>query len=276
MGQPTRLIIETTTHCNSKCTMCPMGKIDRPSIMPMNDYCELIEGCQDFGIEEVSLTGYGEPLCDTYLEERVAYASVKLPKAKITVFTNGSLMNERRTIGFLNAGLTQVVFSVDGATKETYEKIRVGLNYETVVENICRFVKWNNDLENPCNVRVHMTLQPENAPEMGRFKNLWSSVVDEVTFNACDGRGGEGRSPFYDDYSMKPGCPIVETTLNVMADMRVVMCCQDWNVSYPLGNIAKDGILGAWNSAKFQALRQAHRAGRKREHPLCGKCHTRY
>ena len=44
----------------------------------------------------------------------------------------------------LEAGLTRLRFSLDAATKETFEKIRIGADYESVMKNIERFVELRN------------------------------------------------------------------------------------------------------------------------------------
>lgn len=273
---PNRLIIETTTKCNARCVMCPMGKMKRPKFMGDSEFCTLIDECVGHKIDEISLTGYGDPLCDTYLAERIAYISAKLPDTTVTVFTNGSLMTPDMSKRLLNAGLTSVTFSVDGVDVETYEQIRRGLKYREVESNIHRFVDINEGMGHPCHVRVHMTLMPLNFSQMGRFMAKWRNVVDEVTFAPCDGRGKEDREPMYQSLAQLGPCPVLFSTLNVMSDGDVVMCCQDFNVSVPMGNVFMDGIEKIWNSERFNRVRLLHHTGNKKLIPLCKDCETRY
>lgn len=273
---PKKIIIETTTKCNARCIKCPMGKIKRPKIMADSEFCGLIDECVGRKIDEISLTGYGEPLCDTHLLERIAYISAKLPDTKITMFTNGYEMAADKARRLLNAGLNSVAFSVDGVEPETHGQLQRGLSLQAVEKNIRCFVSINEGMGHPCHVRMHMTLVPSNMAQVGRFMARWRNVVDEVTFAPCDGRGKEDREPMYESLASPRGCSVVDTTLNVLSDGEVVMCCQDFDCSFPIGNAFRVGIGGVWNSERFERIRALHHRGNKRLIPLCKECNTRY
>ena len=53
--------------------------------------------------------------------------------------TNGTMLSEELARKFLKSGATRLRFSLDAATKETYEKVRLGAKYETTMKNIERF-----------------------------------------------------------------------------------------------------------------------------------------
>ena len=54
----------------------------------------------------------------------------------MTFTTNATLLNDTISKKIIDSGVDVVFFSVDGASKETFEKIRVGANFERVKENI--------------------------------------------------------------------------------------------------------------------------------------------
>lgn len=272
---PNGLFIETTTRCNARCVMCPIGKFKRPKFIDYDSFCNLIDECEGYEITEISLTGYGEPLCDTYLEERIAYIRSKLPDTTITIFTNGYWMTPDRAKSVLQAGLTNCTFSFDSVNEETYETIRKGLKFKTVVANMRSFMQINEEMGKPCRVRVHAVIQESNKTEMGRIRSMWRSA-DEITFNVCDGRGKEDRTPAFASLATPGACPILDTTLNVMTDGTVVPCCQDYSGVLPLGNVFNDGIDAVWNGERFWEMRALHKTGQKRQIPLCAECKTTY
>lgn len=63
--------------------------------------------------------------------------------------------------------------SIDAATKETHEKLRVGSNWEKLIDNI----KWLVDLPNRPKVEANFTIQNENFREIKKFKEL---MIDEI------------------------------------------------------------------------------------------------
>ena len=49
--------------------------------------------------------------------------------------TNATLLDDRRADLLLDSGLDYVILAFDGATKETYEKYRLGATFEKTREN---------------------------------------------------------------------------------------------------------------------------------------------
>ena len=52
------------------------------------------------------------------------------------LFSNGSVVDKEKADKTLESGLDEINFSLDSCDKETYESIRKGLNFETVVKNV--------------------------------------------------------------------------------------------------------------------------------------------
>ena len=53
----------------------------------------------------------------------------------IMINSNATLLSEERSRKMLGTGLTRLRFSLDAATKETFEKIRIGAKYDSVMKN---------------------------------------------------------------------------------------------------------------------------------------------
>ena len=71
--------------------------------------------------------------------------------------TNAMLLTEKISERLIEAGLDRIIFSLDGMTKETFENIRGGANFEKVVNNIKSFINIRNEMggKKPC-VRIQM------------------------------------------------------------------------------------------------------------------------
>ena len=107
--------------------------------------------------------------------------------------TNAALLTQEKTEALLAMSkFTAIVFSIDGATKETFEKIRLRGNYDQVMENVQRFL----ELARPriqagsLMASVNFTLQPDNAHEKEQMIEQWADRSFQVTFSnlAVNGR----------------------------------------------------------------------------------------
>jgi radical SAM protein with 4Fe4S-binding SPASM domain len=83
----------------------------------------------------VSLSISTEPTLHRRLGELLRITkSYKVPF--VYMHTNGTLLSERLIEQIVRSGMDQVSISIDGATKETYERIRVGARFERLIENM--------------------------------------------------------------------------------------------------------------------------------------------
>jgi MoaA/NifB/PqqE/SkfB family radical SAM enzyme len=134
--------IEPVGQCNLRCRMCPIqfrpdGAPGRPpAFMPYEAFCGLID--QFSGMTELQLQGMGEPMLHPRFFDMVAYAAAR----GITVSTNTNLtvLSERRAEECVRSGLTRIHVSLDAATAESYEYIRVRARFARVLRNLRRLI----------------------------------------------------------------------------------------------------------------------------------------
>src|SRR5208283_3330692 len=95
----------------------------------------------------------------------------------VVISTNASILDKKRSLSLLDSGLDEIMFSVDGYTKETFEAIRTGLHYETVLRNILGFLEERALRGSRLKVRVRMILQSSNISEFGIWYRFWKNKV---------------------------------------------------------------------------------------------------
>jgi MoaA/NifB/PqqE/SkfB family radical SAM enzyme len=78
--------------------------------------------------------GYGEPLIHHKLIEWVK--RLKALGARVELITNGLLLTEERSLQLIRAGLDMLWVSLDGASPESYEDVRIGSSLSKVIENL--------------------------------------------------------------------------------------------------------------------------------------------
>jgi MoaA/NifB/PqqE/SkfB family radical SAM enzyme len=91
----------------------------------------------------------------------------------ISFCTNGTLLNEEKIRDIVDLGVNEVIISLDGATANTYEKIRRGAQFDKVIENIDLFrkIKQEKNRAYP-NIRLNYLLMRSTIDEIEPFFDL--------------------------------------------------------------------------------------------------------
>ena len=185
--------------------------------------------------------------------------------------TNGMLLTGETAEALIKSGLDRLIVSLDGTTKETFEAIRGGAVFETVVNNLLNFVKIRNriGLRKPF-VRVQMTKSEQNEGEVDDYIAMWRDVVNKISFNV---RRDPILTDGYNHGAVKHfPCNQIWQRMVVLWDGDVIMCCGDWHKEYVLGNAYKDNLYDLWHGKKYNYIREMHKHKRFDDVPLCKKC----
>jgi MoaA/NifB/PqqE/SkfB family radical SAM enzyme len=180
MELPSFVQIEPVGQCNLRCQMCPIQfRQDGPPFGPLAfmDFDVFTRILDQYGnISELHLQGLGEPMMHPRFFDMVAYASSR----GISVSTNSNLtlLSTRRAERCVTSGLDLLHVSIDGATAETYERIRVRSDYDRVLRNLQLLVETRQRLgsDHP-RLRLVMVLMRQNLhelPDLVRQAHSWS------------------------------------------------------------------------------------------------------
>jgi MoaA/NifB/PqqE/SkfB family radical SAM enzyme len=267
---------ETTDHCNAECIMCPrdVHKFGRPhGIMNLEKYKRSIDEVVELGCKQVVLTGFGEPLIDKRLEQKVAYARDK--GLRTYIISNASLLTRKRAEGLIQAGLDELRLSYYGMRKESYEAVMVGLNFKVTMSNLLGFLELRDELgSKKPRLEINWLVLPENEEDTDHFWEFWEPRADAIEIwkphNFGDGRDYRQR---YEEVAMKTTCGRPENgPLQIQWDGEVIPCCYDYNNQIVLGNAFEQPVLEVLNGEKYRLLRFAHREKKFNLFPYCDQC----
>ena len=172
--------IETTNACNATCLMCPREKMDRlEGVMDMKLFKKIVKQGKAFGAKRVFLGGFGEPLLDPLLIERIRF--IKSQELFCNFISNGSLWNSEFSDTIIRAGLDEVRFSFYGQNQTVYEKIHRGLSYETTRMGINSLLDARKILkqDNPT-VLIYFLVLDENKDMVRAFRKEWEPITDFI------------------------------------------------------------------------------------------------
>ena len=99
--------------------------------------------------------------------------------------TNATNLNSKTAKSLINSGLDFMIYSFDGGTKQTYEKMRPGRfkknSFETVYNNIKNFYGVRKEMKAKFPVtKIQMVLTAETRNELKNFYDLFNNYVDDV------------------------------------------------------------------------------------------------
>lgn len=135
---PTFLQIEPVGQCNLRCQMCPISfrrdgpPYGPPAFMQWETFTRLLD--QFPGLQELQLQGLGEPMMHPRFFDMVAFATAR--GIRVGTNSNLTLLNPQRTERCVSSGLLDLHVSIDGATAEIYETIRVRARLDRVLRNL--------------------------------------------------------------------------------------------------------------------------------------------
>jgi len=122
---PKVVFIEVTNRCNLLCETCPHTFFQREPLKSLS-LQEFISIAEQFPqMQRALLHGIGEPLLNRELKEIIQY--LKGREVEVIINSNGTLLTPEWQQQLVDSGLDQYRCSIDGATDETYARIR-GVN----------------------------------------------------------------------------------------------------------------------------------------------------
>ena len=159
--------VETVSACDLDCLFCPRVKhksLRGSRLMDDAILDRLVATLID--VRSVSLNGLGEPLLDRRLPDVVRRLGHNGVETKLT--TNGTLLASAG-IELMEAGISLIALSLDGATNTTQAALRDGTSLERLLELFTGFAERRNQMNAPTRLAITTVLSRENIAELCRL-----------------------------------------------------------------------------------------------------------
>lgn len=234
----------------------------------------------------LDLFNWGEPFINNDLMPIIEYTR------PFKIFSNVSThfdikMTDALAERIVSSGLSRLIISADGASQESYEKYRVGGNFENVLHNL-KTVSAAKQRASSVTLQIiwRFLVFRHNEHEIDRAKHLAEEMG--VTFNLASPyipvadqqyRDWVPTAPKFNKYGftaaasdpvepLQPGhatkgeaCdwPWISAAIN--ANGSVSPCCGIWEERYDFGTLGERGFAQVWNNQTFQAARTFMKTG---------------
>ena len=230
------ILIETHNRCNRTCWFCKFGQERQDpecTRMPMSTVERIIANLKDLDYRgRVSWFWINEPLMDKRIYDVLRLTREGLPKAFLSLVTNGDILTEDIYRKLRDSGLDALGVSIyDDVVFEKISKMRTGPRLVAIDQREVSFEnRGGNVKRNPAD-----------------FQEARIRVVGE----SC-------ARPF--------------EMMVVNAKGKVALCCADLYTDVEMGDVKEHRLEAIWQNARFRRYRAAlHKAGRKGL-ALCDDC----
>lgn len=279
---PIRLWIEPTNICNLDCVMCLNKSIPKKErgFMDFDLFRKIIDEAANF-VYDVYLHHRGESLLHPDIFEMIKYAKER--KISTRLHTNATLLTKEKSYLLLNSGLDFLSFSFDGYEKETYEKIRIGANFERTLSNINNFLRIKKELKKKTPYTVFTVIEftesskPQNDAKRKQFINQFNSLpLDNFISRKPHNWGGdynieEEKANFSKENNYLP-CTFPWYSLTIFYDGEVFPCPQDFFGKNQLGKMKHTSLSEIWNSSTLVSLRKKMVMKQYQDMESCNRC----
>ncbi len=287
---PHKIDIEPIDMCNFTCDHCQVTHWNRLTTRLTPERFKTIL-TQLPGLLSIKLQGMGEPLLNKLLIDMLEECERRGIDMEVT--SNGSVYTENIASRLSSLRRALIVFSIDGATAETFEAIRVKGNFKAVTSHVADFTRRRGKKPWPrIEIRTVATLR--NIHELPDIVRLAKRLgVDSLTITTLLTDWGKAemqdslapinvsRENSHTDQFIEEAEKVADTinmpiiiehgqrysTLNrciwpwyssyIAANGDVVPCCiiADSTVA-KMGNLFEEPFSRIWNNEKYQDLRR--------------------
>jgi sulfatase maturation enzyme AslB (radical SAM superfamily) len=250
------LRLESTNHCNFACSFCPHPTMVREKgFMSEATIKKLLDEAANLGFRMLDLRNFGEPIMDKRLASFAEYARDR-GFSKIYIHTNGHLLNAKRLDEWGGAGITEVNLSL--SPRREFAETRPGIPVEKYFKNIEDLVKSEPKYISILNVdyiRTGMSTPQEENEFEGWLRDI--GIEKRVDIELHNWAVGDDKSHFL--------CHRIWSSITVLWNGDVSLCCLDYEGDYKLGNLGDNSsrsLLEVINSELYIEIRRNHLEGK--------------
>ncbi|MCI9421472.1 MAG: radical SAM protein [Dorea sp.] len=269
---PILVDIELSSLCNLKCPMCytiteEFKKKVCTQLMDTKLFQKLADEMAG-KVSAVRLSLRGEATLHPDFISCIRYCKDKGIR-EVSFLTNSAKLNREYFIQAAEAGADWITISIDGVGKQ-YEDIRKPLKFEDTLKKIKDIysIKKKNKWNKPV-IKVQ-GIWPAIRDNPSEYYNTFAPYVDLVAFNPLIDYLDKDEDIVYDEDFI---CPQLYQRLVIGSDGKALLCSNDEEGNYILGDANNESIYDIWHGERMNRARKLHAMGSFKEMEVCRKCY---
>jgi MoaA/NifB/PqqE/SkfB family radical SAM enzyme len=282
---PSQVMLDITEVCNLACIHCthPLFKksdVYSKAMLSPELNKKMVDEVNEYGkgiTKYIRYTSNGEPLVHPKSYEMLTYA-VQNSGTKVTLTTNGTLLNEKKMLKLLESGLHMIDVSIDASKNDTYKTVRVNGNLDITKKNVLRLIDLAKKAKNKTKILVSFVEQEQNKSEVEDFRKFWNNAgASEVLIRSLHTNSGSNENNHLQNVKNTNGekrfpCLYPWERIVLTAKGMLSYCPTDWFGKTLLEDFRKKTIREVWTGSFYKNLRDEHLTNTFKDNKFCEKC----
>jgi MoaA/NifB/PqqE/SkfB family radical SAM enzyme len=166
LQRPYKIEIEHTTVCNKKCRFCSHSHWEeKQEQMSFDTFQRIVD---DIGsLKWINMAGIGSNFLNRDFIKMIEYASAR--HINVNFVDEFDFFDEEKARKVIELGVNSIYVSFDAATKETYEMMKKGCNFDRSLANIKALLRLKQEMGSPFPILhfryIVTTLNYQEMPE---------------------------------------------------------------------------------------------------------------
>ncbi|HLN21321.1 MAG TPA: radical SAM/SPASM domain-containing protein [Bacteroidales bacterium] len=285
-GMPPAINFELTNLCNLRCPECPTGSGSMKRLrgfMDPDKFSLMIRELKP-NLLNANLYFQGEPMLHphffSFLEE--------VKGINTTISTNGHYINKGNAGMIAGSDLKKIIISLDGISKNTYQRYRVNGDLNTVLDGI--FILSEAIIKSGSGLKIEIQVlknkfNEHEIPELlkvAKRAGATLKIKSMQVYNICKADDWMPEDPDYSRYTRDGNTFRIKSSLPrrcarlwynpvITWDLKVLPCCFDKDAEYVMGDLNNESFREIWHGRKLAEFRRMVLNGRENI-PVCRNC----
>ena len=283
---PLSIQITPSSKCNFKCNYCihSSGTMINKQLMEWDTFTRLCKQIKNFDepLKQVTIAGWGEPLTNKKLPFMISYMKNMNITNKVSLVTNGSLLNRETSDALIQSGIDFIKISLQGMSAVKYKEIcGVQIDFNSFVKNIQYLYENKKDCQVFIKIADISISEGEDSKFFSTFQNITDRMYIEtirpifnVEYESIGVNIDKVISKYGEIHSPLNVCPQPFYMMNITPSGDVLPCCSYYDPS-ELGNIWSITLREIWEGEKmrdFWMMMLSKNRDQQNIYPVCNGC----
>lgn len=273
-----RVMIETSSICNAKCSFCPNVTLKRKHMVMPDDIFSCILSrieTEKIPVERFILHLNGEPFTDRKLCLRVKEIKKRFQDIPVWFTTNFALPDHQMIDDLIASGANQITISLNTVDKDEYHDITGGLDFDRTISNLDYLLsRLHENMGSVLKVRLSI-VDTGNPDKVEAFKKRFADLAEIRVMHLGQWMGSVPSEQMKkNSRNCQVLCEDLRSQICILSNGDFAFC--DFDAEGHVGiNVLDMPILEAYYSKKFMDLREQH-VYKGRKGTLCENCSYSY
>jgi radical SAM protein with 4Fe4S-binding SPASM domain len=291
---PLTLLVQTQSFCNGRCSICPYPTVSKRLAQGRMEW-SLFQKIVDEATSEPLLSAivfelHNEPLLDERIFDWVKYIKSRGASKNVALITNGELLDRFSSEDIVQSNLDTLIVSLNAYSREMYESINTGLDYDRVMNNVSRLL---SDQSTRQKTRLGFVVTEQNEDEVYKATKYWKKQRVKTRVSGATNRAGSldnyerfrPKTDYYHSSGLETvwrrlmtgvrhvvGCHVPFYEMSILFNGDVLICSEDWNRTTVVGNVTTQSLREIWDSKKINEIRRLLLRKRFEQIDSCQEC----